>query len=139
MPINTSIIGMLRNTLKVFVLFALFPSVATAFEDSSGLIKPSNPTQSLMFENTNLSANNYFIALMGNSLDDRRYAEMYLLGVLDSTEGTIWCDYRTYKTITIDEILFVELKNLADEDLKERASKVIANILRRKFPCRSKQ
>lgn len=110
-----------------------------AVGNNSGLIKSNTPTQSLMFENINYSAKNYFNALMGKSLKDRRYAEMYLLGVLDSTEGSIWCDYKTYKTITIDEVLFVEFKKLTSDDLKERASKVIANILKRKFPCRSKQ
>lgn len=130
---------MLRCSLKVFMFFVLMTSMSYAVGNNSGLIKSNNPTQSLMFENINYSAINYFNALMGKSLEDRRYAEMYLLGVLDSTEGNIWCDYKTYKTITIDEVLFVEFKKLTRDDLNERASKVIINILKRKFPCRSKQ
>ena len=136
---NSYTLEMLRSSLKVILLVVVMVPMAHAVGNNSGLIKSNNPTQSLMFENINYPAQSYFNALMGNSLEDRRYAEMYLLGVLDSTEGSIWCDYKTYKTITIDEMLFVEFKKLTRDDLNERASKVITNILRRKFPCRSKQ
>lgn len=95
--------------------------------------------QSLMIENTNLSAKKYFDALMSNSIEDKRYSEMYLLGVLNSTEGVVWCDYGEFKTITIDEILFVEFKKLSDNFLKERASNVIKDILGKKFPCRGQK
>ena len=87
-----------------FAVFGLFiASVAYANNFSTNFTKPLSPDQSIVIENTNLSAKNYFNALMGNSADERRYAELYLLGVLDATEGSAWCDYKTYKTITIDE------------------------------------
>lgn len=91
--------------------------------------------QSLMIENTNLTAKKYFDSLMKGTIEDRRYAEMYLVGVLDTSEGVSWCDYEQYKTITIDEILFVAFKKLPDVRQNERASSVIVSILKDNFPC----
>lgn len=125
--------------LYAFTLSFLISLNSHAEEIRSPFIKPTNPMQSLMIENTNLSAKKYFDALMSNSIEDRRYSEMYLLGVLDSTEGVVWCDYGEFKTITIDEILFVEFKKLSDNFLKERASNVIKDILGKKFPCRGQK
>ena len=124
----------LQASFAVFGLF--FASVSCANNFSTNFTKPLSSTQSIVIENTNLSAINYFNALMGNSVEERRYAELYLLGVLDATEGSAWCDYKTYKTITIDETIFVEFKKLTSNQLDERAATVITKILRKKFPCR---
>jgi len=123
------------------VSFAVFglsvASITFANNYSTKFTKPLPPTQSIIIENTNLSAKDYFNALMSSSVDERRYAELYFLGVLDATEGSAWCDYKTYKTITIDETIFVEFKKLTNNQLDERAATVITKILRKKFPCRS--
>lgn len=120
------------------VMFGLFViSVSYANSSSATFTKPLAPTQSIIIENTNLTAKNYFNVLMSDSVDERRYAELYLLGVLDATEGSVWCDYKTYKTIIIDETIFVELKKLSGQQLDKRAATVIKSILSQKFPCRS--
>lgn len=118
------------------VLGLFFASVSCANTYNTNFIKPLPSSQSIVIENTNLSAKDYFNALMGSSIDARRYAELYLLGVLDATEGSAWCDYKTYKTITIDETIFVEFKKLTSSQLEERAATVITKILKKKFPCR---
>ena len=124
-----------------FIVFSIatFLVSASAFAqpEKSMYFKSKNLNQSLIIENTNITAMQYFNALMSDSNEERKYSEMYLLGVLDSSEGEIWCDYKTYKTITIDEILFVEMKKLSGNELSERASTVIKDILKNKFPCRS--
>lgn len=124
----------LQASFAVFGLF--FASVSCANNYSTNFTKPLPPSQSIVIENTNLTAKDYFNALMGSSIDARRYAELYLLGVLDATEGSAWCDYKTYKTITLDETIFVEFKKLTSNQLEERAATVITKILKKKFPCR---
>lgn len=125
-------------TFIVFSIATFLVSANTfAQAEKSMYFKSKNLNQSLIIENTNLTAMQYFNALMSGSNEERRYSEMYLLGVLDSSEGEVWCDYKTYKTITIDEILFVEMKKLSGNGLSERASIVIKDILKNKFPCRS--
>lgn len=114
----------------------LFVSASCADGDRPNFLKPPpSPTQSIIIENTNLSARDYFRALMSSSVEERRYAELYFLGVLDATEGNVWCDYKTYKTITLDSMVFSELKKLNEQQLAQRASTVISNILKKKFPC----
>lgn len=99
---------------------------------------PAPSTQRQFIDHTNLTAEDFFAAYMSQTVEERRYAELYLLGVLDATEGIGWCDYRTFKTTTLGEEIFAGFKALDPARLKARASHVIAEILARRFPCRSK-
>src|SRR2546427_1932773 len=56
------------------------------------------PPRSTLFPYTTLFRSAFFSAYMSKEVPERRYAEMYLLGVLDATEGRAWCDYRHLKT-----------------------------------------
>jgi hypothetical protein len=98
--------------------------------------KPLPPTQRVFIDNANLTAEDFFSAYMSKSVEERRYAELYLLGVMDSTEGKSWCDYRTFKTITIGEEIFLGFKALEKSKQDSRAAYVITDILSNKFPCR---
>ncbi len=124
---------------KYFSLLLIIPLClsmsAYSEKNHSVYLGQQNSMQSLMIENTHLTAKKYFDSLMKGSMDDRRYAEMYLTGVLDASEGVSWCDYKRYKTITIDETLFVAFQKLPDARQSERASSVIVSILKDNFPC----
>ncbi len=37
---------------------------------------------------------------------ERIKADLYLLGVLDTTEGKVWCGYNRLKTISIHEVVY---------------------------------
>lgn len=117
--------------------FSLFLDVR-AEENGINLTKPLPPTQRVFIDNINLTVKDFFSAYMSKSIEERRYAELYLLGVMDATEGKSWCDYRTYKTITLGEEIFLGLKALDKSKQSERAAYVISNILSNKFPCRRK-
>lgn len=93
--------------------------------------------QKLTVNSVNLTAKDFFAAYISESADDRKNAELYLLGVMDATEGKSWCDYKTYKTITLRERIFISFKNLESNQLSERAAKVIENILSQRYPCRN--
>jgi len=54
---------------------------------------------------------------------------LYLLGVLDATEGKGWCDYQTLKSGTLQEVVFSYFKKLSPERLQERASRLIEKAL----------
>ena len=128
--------NLLAPIFRTVVFAAVIIGNASYAEDSSAdFTKPLPPNQSIIFENTNLKAKDYFNALMSSSIEERRYAELYFLGVLDATEGSAWCDYKTYKTITIAERVFVNLKRLSKRELEGRAATVIRNILSMEFPC----
>ena len=63
-----------------------------------------------------------FKSYMSADPNERKDAELYLLGVMDATEGKDWCDYRTFKTVTLRERIFEEFKKLDSRRLDERAS-----------------
>lgn len=123
--------------MVVILGFNLFLD-ARAEEDGINLVKPISPTQRVFIDNINLTVKDFFSAYMSKSVDERRYAELYLLGVMDATEGRSWCDYRAYKTITLGEEVFLGLKALDKSKQGDRAAYVISNILSNKFPCRRK-
>lgn len=124
---------------RVIVGLGILASLgASAGAGSPRFTEATPPTQRVFVENTNLSAEDFFTAYMSQAVEERRYSELYLLGVLDATEGTAWCDYRKFKTTTLGEEIFAGLKGLEPSRRKVRAARVIVDILSSKFPCRSK-
>ena len=111
----------------------LSTSTACAAQSKSSVFHKG---QNLIIENFDLSAKQFLDAIRHGSIEDRRYAEMYLLGTIDAAEGESWCDYKTIKTITIDERLYSEMISLPPNALSQRAAKVIKSILAKEFPCR---
>lgn len=83
----------------------------------------------------NLSAADFLSYLQSPDSQQSELASAYLLGVLDSTEGVYWCDYSQFKTVTLREHVFEELKELDDTTLRLRASTVIREILKKRMPC----
>ena len=76
---------------------------------------------------------------MSLDANERMNAELYLLGVMDTTEGKAWCDYRTFKTVTLRERIFEEFKKLKNNQFDKRASSVIDEILSQRYPCGRKK
>lgn len=106
---------------------------------SSVCVPASAETDQITVDSVNLRADQFIQSYMGNDANERRSAELYLLGVMDATEGKFWCDYRTFKTVTLRERIFEELKKLDNHLLNRRASKVIEDILSRRYPCDRKK
>ena len=137
MNIHPTMWPTMQMLLASLVLLAgsLYPGLSAA---GPRFTSPAPPTQRLFIDNINLTAEDFFAAYMSQTVEERHYAELYLLGVLDATEGIGWCDYRTFKTTTLGEEIFAGFKALAPPGLKARAAHVIVDILARRFPCRNK-
>lgn len=116
--------------LSGLFLLASLPACA-----ETRLLRPLHESQSLIIENKDLSALDFWTVYRSKNAGERRFAEMYLLGVIDATEGRDWCGYKTIKTITIDEAVYMGFKKLERGQLEKRASTVIRQILAGKFPC----
>jgi hypothetical protein len=54
----------------------------------------------------------FMLIRSSNLPEERRYADLYLLGVVDATEGKVWCGYRKRLTISILEWIDTGLKKL---------------------------
>jgi len=87
-------------------------------------------------DSVNLSAADFLPEFISQSAERRAAARLYLLGVLDSTEGKTWCSYSQIKTVTINEFVFEYLQKQSVEKLKMRASVLIEEALNRHFPCK---
>ncbi|EBU7642130.1 hypothetical protein GYE20_000743 [Salmonella enterica] len=109
-----------------------FPCQGT--EPSVKIASRSSPVLSLTPDALNLSGNDFFkFWVSGNQLDKLR-AGIYLLGVEDATEKKLWCGYDLFKTLTLNEIVYVSLKNKTNEELNSRAAELIINKLI-EYPC----
>ena len=133
-PIDTTNI-LLHNSVSVFLAISLLVSLSSAVESAQRSAEPDRIT----VDSVNLTAQHFFKSFMSDVPDERKNAELYLLGVMDVTEGKSWCDYRTFKTITLRERIFEEFKKLDSGQFNERASKVIENILSQRYPCGRKK
>lgn len=92
-----------EKPLIVALLLAVFCSSIGAESLAEG--------NKLTVDSVNLRAEQFFKSYMSNDVRERENAELYLLGVMDATEGKSWCDYRTFKTITLRERILDDLKN----------------------------
>lgn len=119
---------------KISILALLYSSLlcscAAADPDQTAVITE---------DRVNLSAAEFLPEFISKSPEKRSAARLYLLGVLDSTEGKTWCSYNQLKTATINEFLFEYLKKQPAEKLKTRASTLIEEALHHYFPCKDAQ
>jgi hypothetical protein len=67
----------------------------------------------------------------GNEEDSTTFA--FLLGVIDATEGKLWCSYDRFKTLTVFEWVFSDMKELAPSRHDERAADVLLGSLLKNF------
>jgi hypothetical protein len=84
----------------------------------------------------NLSLKRFLASYRSKDEAERSAAHAFLLGVLDATEGTAWCSYRQYKSITILVKIHSGLKDLEVSHSDERAARVITGFLKKHWPCK---
>ncbi|PUA28869.1 MAG: hypothetical protein B0W54_10675 [Cellvibrio sp. 79] len=87
-------------------------------------------------DRVNLTGAEFLPEFISKSPERRIAARLYMLGVLDSTEGKVWCSYDQLKTVTINDFVFEYLKKQSAEKLKLRASDLIQEALHNSFPCK---
>jgi len=105
-----------------------YPVIAVVFFLMLPLTVVGMGNSNITNNSVNLTVNEFFESYISKNKVHREKAELYMLGVMDSTEGRTWCSYSMFKTITLRERIFEELKKNYKGD-KRRASFVIENIL----------
>ena len=116
---------------------ALMPS-SSSEPITRPLIKAIPASQRLVVGNEEITGQEFFSAYTSHSIDKRRSAELYLLGVLDSTEGVAWCGYQKVPTSEVADEVHRGLKSLSPARYPMRASQIVAEILSGKYPCPKK-
>lgn len=118
---------MLKRFGTVLFTLLLFSDVTHASE-----------SQRLFTHNASLTADALFHAYMSSDPDQRRLSEMYILGVIDSSEGDSWCGYEIASPAAIQEQLYVGLKEASSDTPNERAATAIKSHFNKILPCKKK-
>lgn len=102
--------------------------------------KKTTPDGAITENSVNLPANVFMEEFVSEDSDRRSMARLYMLGVMDVTEGEVWCGYNNVKTTTINEFVYEYFKSQTMNGLhKKRASHVIEDALKNNFPCKGSQ
>lgn len=123
--------------LAAVVLVMTLTSCVSA--DEGKLDVPFSDTQRLITVNRDISTENLFSVYMGSDVAQRRLAEMYVVGVLDTSEGTIWCGYEKVSPDGIQEQVLQALKSGLETMPKARASDAIKARFTDLFSCKDLQ
>lgn len=110
------------------------PSCSMANE--SAITMPHSDNQRLIASNLSLTTESFFKAYMSTDMEQRRLAEMYVIGVIDSSEGSSWCGFEIASPDAIQEQIYIALKSSSEISPKERASTAIVSHLKKTLPCK---
>jgi hypothetical protein len=104
--------------------------------NESSITVPLGESQRMIAGNRSVTTEDLLTAYMNSDVVQRRLAEMYVVGVLDSTEGESWCGFGTASPDAIQEQVYVALKKGIQVSPKKRASIVITSHLKELLPCK---
>lgn len=117
-----------------FILVCLLSSCSLACDDSICL--PQDEKQRLNSLNYSLTTEKLFKSYMSPDVGQRRLAEMYVVGVIDSSEGITWCGFGSASPDAIQEQVLVGLKNSLKANPNARAATAIKSQLEKLLPCK---
>jgi Rap1a immunity proteins len=124
----------MRTVMAVLVGIACLAAHAA---DSTSA--PAASAQPLTVDSVNLSGADFFAAYTHTDPIIRERAQLYLLGVMDASEGRSWCSYRIAKSITLREVVFESLRKQTPARMQQRASLLIEAALKSTLPCKVKK
>lgn len=105
----------------------------------NSIVIPESADQRLIASNLSMTTESFFKAYMSSDIEQRRLAEMYVIGVIDSTEGESWCGFKIASPDAIQEQVYVALKRTLEKSPKKRASTAIKSHLKELLPCKEEQ
>ena len=86
-----------------------------------------------------MTTEEFFKSYMSTNTQERRLAEMYVVGVVNGSEGVSWCGLRRISPDAIQEQVFIALKKSVETSPQERPSAAIVSHLKRTLPCKAKK
>lgn len=126
----------MRKVLATLAAITL-SSCSMAMENTIKI--PVSDSQRMIADNLTVTVKSLSKAYMSSDLEQRRLAEMYVIGVLDSTEGQSWCGFNVASPDAIQEQVFAALRKAAKASPEKRASTAIESHLTELLPCKDTQ
>lgn len=123
--------------LQIIVMALMVSSCSST--EVNAIQLPEDDKQRAFTLNLNIKAQALYDSYMSSDVKQRRLAEMYVAGVLDSTEGFVWCSYNVVSPSAIQEQVFAGLKSTIKASPDLRASDAIINKLSNLLPCKEQK
>ena len=102
-------------------------------DDTSNLLRDPSLLTGYDF---NLSAARFASAWLSKTNERERIkADMFLLGVVDASEGKSWCKGHPVLPNTVHEFLYSRFAHLSEQESKRRASEIITDAMGELRPC----
>lgn len=93
--------------------------------------------ETLLAKSRNISGKDFSVLYMSKDPLKRQLAEMYINGVLDTTEGKTWCSYNIASPDAVQEQIYMILKETSKDHLQKRVSEIISDAFSKTLPCRA--
>lgn len=107
---------------------------ANGQNDSSNLLRDPN---TLSRNDVRMSGEKFLLAWLAKDNEQEQLkANMYLLGVMDATEGKSWCGYTVALPGSLRESIYSYFRKLPENRKKEAASSLITEALAQDLPCK---
>ncbi|QNQ22765.1 hypothetical protein HF650_13160 [Kosakonia sp. SMBL-WEM22] len=111
-----------------------YPRAESLPEDDTSVF-PRNP-ELLTGHDVKLTAERFFNAWNNkNNERERIKADMYFLGVLDASEGTVWCNYKKILPSSAHEYIYSSLSRMKPEENGQPAAQLIMKLMAGILPC----
>ena len=124
---------------KIASMVAAITLSSCSVANENLIVIPEGEGQRMIAGNLSMTTESLLKAYMNSDLEQRRLAEMYVIGVLDSIEGKSWCGFKIASPDAIQEQVYVALKRAVEISPKKRASIVIESHLMELLPCKDAQ
>ncbi len=121
---------------KVMVLLSIYLLSSCSIADDKLIVLPDNEKQRMSSQSLSLTTESFFKAYMSKDIEQRRLAEMYVIGVIDASESVSWCGYGVASPDAIQEQVYIGLKYSLKKTPNERASTAIKSKLEELLPCK---
>lgn len=122
------------NKLRAALLSIFLSSCVVA--QTSGFKIPDDDNQRVFTINRVLTIKDLYEAYTSEDVEKRRYADVFVFGILDATEGIDWCGYSVISPDGMQEHIYETVKKSVTLTPDEPAAKIIRSSLANYFPCK---
>ena len=121
---------------KICTLLSIYILSSCSNASDNPICLPGNEKQRMSSQSLSLTTELFFKAYMSKNIGQRRLAEMYVIGVIDASEGVSWCGFEIASPSAIQEQVYLGLKNTLAKSPNERPSTAIKSKLQELLPCK---
>ncbi len=124
---------------KVVAILSIYLLSSCSIAGDKRIVSPDNEKQRMSSQSLSLTTESFFKAYMSKDIEQRRLAEMYVIGVIDSSEGVSWCGFSVASPNAIQEQVYIGLKNALKKTPNDRPSTAIKSKLEELLPCKEEK